>query len=226
MDTIINLTKCCLQELHKIGTEGKNGNIIVSQNSKLIFPQKRDRNKRISEQEVRFLFVKELEKQRDYFYSIETPTSKCYGDFSPPKEPKIKNDGRSGNIDLVLYKIEMNDFRRKHLIEFKHGNDDSCKKDFLKLLCDDKYTEINYYINTLEKCNNKTMTSLLEKYHKAIEYIFNEYQSDICSKIIIVICFIGSIAPEVKDTYGIKNNKVIIYEVDGNNKNLNQIKED
>ncbi|MCL1968447.1 MAG: hypothetical protein FWF65_02610 [Bacteroidetes bacterium] len=73
-----------LQELQKIGWE----NEIKTQDSKLIFPkycvgnQEHVDTPRISEQEARFLFVRELEKQDNFYYSVETPTKKPYKDFS------------------------------------------------------------------------------------------------------------------------------------------------
>lgn len=74
--------------------------------SKLIFPKKRDNSTRISEQEMRSSFIRELEAltgEDSYFYSIESPTKECYKDFSS-KEPKIIKDqsenieGRSGTL--------------------------------------------------------------------------------------------------------------------------------
>ena len=65
-----DLIKNSLQELQKIGWE----NEIKAQESKLIFPKKRDKSKRISEKEAVFLFVRELEKQDKYYYSIEEDT--------------------------------------------------------------------------------------------------------------------------------------------------------
>src|SRR5574344_175220 len=66
-------------------------------NGKLVFPIKRDKTKRISEQEARFLLVKQLEKQEQtkFQYSVESPTTKSYC-FTGKGE-------RSGNIDLCIY---------------------------------------------------------------------------------------------------------------------------
>ena len=156
-----------LKIIAKIAYE--NGTVNQDQNSKLIFPKKRDNSIRISEQEMRSSFIRELEAlagEDSYFYSIETPTKECYKDFSS-KEPKIIKDqsenikGRSGNIDLTLYNSEL---KREHLIEFKFGNKDTCKKDFLKLLCDDKQCKINYYINILNNADDETHKTLKKKY--------------------------------------------------------------
>lgn len=167
--------------------------------SKLIFPKKRDNSTRISEQEMRSSFIRELEAltgEDSYFYSIESPTKECYKDFSS-KEPKIIKDqsenieGRSGNIDLTLYN---NELKREHLIEFKFGNKDTCKKDFLKLLCDDKQCKTNYYINILEtfkdgtrKDVEKKYKDVEKKYKNAIKHVLDNYKNEIVSDLVIVV---------------------------------------
>lgn len=160
--------------------------------SKLIFPKKRDNSTRISEQEMRSSFIRELEAltgEDSYFYSIESPTKECYKDFSS-KEPKIIKDqsenieGRSGNIDLTLYN---NELKREHLIEFKFGNKDTCKKDFLKLLCDDKQCKTNYYINILETFKDRTRDNIEDKFKDAIKHVLDNYKNEIVSDLVIVV---------------------------------------
>ncbi|AGK61594.1 hypothetical protein Asulf_01618 [Archaeoglobus sulfaticallidus PM70-1] len=46
---------------------------------KLIIPHRRDRDQRISEQEARFVYCSVLNNS-DFFYSIETPTERRYGE--------------------------------------------------------------------------------------------------------------------------------------------------
>lgn len=174
------------QELIKISRENKNENEINTQESKLIFPKRRNvEESRISEQEPRVLFLRELEKQNAFYYSIETPSRSMYGDFST-EEPKIKT-GQSARIDVTLYKKEDEKFRRKHLIEFKFGNVKTCTKDFLKLLCDDPKCKRNYYINLLDNENSGTIQSLIEKYEKSINYIYKTFPNEMVSDLLIMV---------------------------------------
>jgi hypothetical protein len=177
-----NLIIESLRELQKIGTEkAKSYN---QQESKLIFPKyccgKHAGEKRVSEQEARLLFIRELEKQSNFYYSIETPSSKLYkfSDKNDKKfEPKIipvgQESGQSASFDLTIYN---NKSERMHFVEFKNGNVDTVKKDFLKLLCDEKDKE-NYFVNILERDNlNKrnTLDSIITKYQVAVDYIKDE----------------------------------------------------
>jgi tetratricopeptide (TPR) repeat protein len=164
-----------LQELKNLTSESNSANKI--QKSKLIFPKKRLPNsKRISEQEARFLFVRELEVNEinQFYYSIETPTENIYQFSKAGKkiEPEI-NVGQSARIDVTLYKKVEEKFYRKHLIEFKQGNVDTCKKDFLKLLFDMDGL-YNFYVNIIDRddfLKRKTLESIIGKYQNAIDYL-------------------------------------------------------
>jgi hypothetical protein len=115
----------------------------------LIFPLKKsDDSNRISEQELRFVFVEQLNeeikgistdgkksKEWDVYYSVETPTYYNYSFGDKPKDIicyKAKKEGRSGNIDLTIHD---NKGKRIALIEFKFDNvtEHAFKKDFEKL---------------------------------------------------------------------------------------------
>jgi len=216
-----DLIKNSLQELQKIGWEKE----IKTQESKLIFPKYRDdeqeaeqtARKRISEQEARFLFVRELEKQKVFYYSVETPTNDTYADFST-KEPKI-GIGKSGNVDVTLYN---NKHDRKHLIEFKFDNVNTCTKDFLKLLCDDNQCETNYYINIIKNSDNTTKKRLentlkdleAKKYNTAIKYVFDNYKGKIKSNLKIFVCILNDIP--------ITKNNIIEYQIDNENQSVKE----
>jgi hypothetical protein len=115
----------------------------------LIFPLKKsDDSNRISEQELRFVFVEQLNEEIkgistdgkkseewDVYYSVETPTYYNYSFGDKPKDIicyKAKKEGRSGNIDLTIHD---NKGKRIALIEFKFDNvtEHAFKKDFEKL---------------------------------------------------------------------------------------------
>ena len=204
MEIVEKLIKKSLQELQRIGFE--NGITNGNQESRLIFPKycvgehaKEGKNNRISEQEARFLFIRELENKKNehcFYYSIETPTKLPYRfsdkinkEFKPQIVP-VKDGGQSASVDVTLYEKVKEQFCRKHLIEFKFGNVKTCKKDFLKLLCDDNQCKINYFINILENCGHDTIESIHNKYKDSIQYISNNYQ--ICSELRCFVFIYGS----------------------------------
>ena len=91
----------------------------------LIFPCYRDGNERRSEQELRQIFLRNVEEDKTYFYSVETPTKLVYC-ISNSEQPIGKENHetgdhhRSGNYDVTLYsenKIES----LATCIEFKHS---------------------------------------------------------------------------------------------------------
>ena len=149
--------------------------------SRLVFPRKSAQSGgdiRVSEQEVRFIFVEELVKylatpdgeEWDVHYSVETPTVHNY---AFPKNAKpihygTDKQGRSANIDLTIHD---NTGMRVALIEFKHGHDfQAMNKDFLKLAKepDAKY---RYFIGLLSSSDNTTVTRLQEKIQSKDSYL-------------------------------------------------------
>jgi len=179
-----DLIKNSLQELQKISWENEISN--KDQKSKLLFPKYREdeqgkcqgrEKKRISEQEARFLFIRELEnaENTDFYYSVETPTQGKYT-FSKDGEkvdPIIDENGQSGKIDVCIYDTNLN---RKHLIEFKALNKDphDFEKDFIKLKYEPKVSdEPNYFVHILKSYNKGTIEdpehSLIEKYKAAFK---------------------------------------------------------
>ena len=76
--------------------------------SQLIFPCYRDGNERRSEQELRQIFLRNVEEDKTYFYSVETPTKLVYC-ISNSEQPIGKENHetgdhhRSGNYDVTLY---------------------------------------------------------------------------------------------------------------------------
>ncbi|GAB6977200.1 hypothetical protein [Prevotella falsenii] len=139
--------------------------------NRLIFPTYSNEKLRISEQELRFLFV---EKLRDFltkeklYYSIETPTIGKYKftenrkNIKPIFSPK---DGKSANFDLVIFDTDK--AKRLALIEFKSNNASahSHAKDFCKLANKEEgdNTTLRYFIEILEKNNKTTIKNLKEE---------------------------------------------------------------
>lgn len=161
--------------------------------SRIIFPQyhihkeeeeKRKDYNRISEQELRFIFVEQFyayinndeNKKKspeliNLYYSVETPTEKKYI-FSKDKDsPKVvdendndNNKGVSARTDLTIYEKEGDKFTRKALIEFKALNPviKNYEKDFCKLNNEEK-TLIKYFIQIIKNYDKGTLESIKDK---------------------------------------------------------------
>lgn len=124
---------------------------------------------RISEQELRLVFVEQLievikERKIDIYYSIETPTKDKYL-FSGVQIPCISPNGQSANFDLVIHD---NKYNRIVLIEFKAKNSDKKKhqKDFVKLKNRKEATNGNilkYFIEIVESSDMGTYRNLKSK---------------------------------------------------------------
>lgn len=135
--------------------------------SRIVFPQKRDKSTRISEQELRCVFVEQLNKKInendwDVYYSIETPTRDAYSGFQEGKEPPKQDDkGRSGEFDLVIFNEKM---KRIALVEFKANNASTRdhKKDFVKLnnKKEGDGGVLRYFIEMVKSYDNGTLSSL------------------------------------------------------------------
>ena len=135
--------------------------------TRLIFPRywvteegKRVEGKvRVSEQELRFMFVEELNKycnenpDWEVFYSVETPTSNSY---------RLTGEGfQSGCIDLCIH---AKDLKRIALIEFKALNpsEHDHAKDAFKLKHEIE-GELRYFIEIVKSHNSKTDESIVDK---------------------------------------------------------------
>ena len=137
------------------------------ENTRLIFPrywvtkegERVEGELRVSEQELRFMFVEELNKYCDahseweVYYSVETPTSNSY---------QLTGEGQqSGCIDLCIHG---KDFKRIALIEFKALNpsEHAHAKDAFKL----KYEiegEFRYFIEIVKSHDSKTDENIVDK---------------------------------------------------------------
>ena len=114
---------------------------------------------RVSEQELRFMFVEELNKYCDahreweVYYSVETPTSNSY---------QLTGEGQqSGCIDLCIHG---KDLKRIALIEFKALNpsEHDHAKDAFKLKHEIE-GEFRYFIEIVKSHNCKTRGSIVDK---------------------------------------------------------------
>ncbi len=153
--------------------------------SQLIFPHSNKGDVRRSEQELRQIFLKNVEEdsEKTYFYSIETPTEYGYR-FKDPKNLKVdenhkKGEHQAARFDISLYNkpYKENDKASNH-IEFKFGNPDQKNaicKDFLKLvsevdLTNEKKSFFVHYLCVKKENGWKSQTfpSLFKKYCNSI----------------------------------------------------------
>ena len=163
-------------------TDRKNGD----DNNKTDRKNGDDNNKtyRISEQELRFIFVEQFNKSEEVkenqlFYSVETPTKSFYY-FSGEEGPKCIPDsehnehkgeegaGRSGNIDLVIFQRNGKNVNRVALIEFKAHNPgkNDYRKDICKLINENEENNdcLKYFIQIINvKNQKKTMENIIDK---------------------------------------------------------------
>ena len=174
---------------------------------KLIFPKYRYKTVRYSEQELRQFFLKHVEKDSNYFYSIETPTKYVYC-ISNSEKPIVKenhetDDGyKSASWDVTLYtenKIES----LASCIEFKHSNPDEKSgicKDFLKLAKEVKFTKekkncfVHYhYVESENGWESTSFESIFGKYRNSVDYIENllENKDDLAKVIVYLVCMQG-----------------------------------
>ena len=167
--------------------------------SQLIFPKYRNKTVRYSEQELKQIFLRNVEEDGNYFYSVETPTEYvyCISNSEKPigKENHETGDHhRSGNYDVTLYsenKIE----RLASCIEFKHGNSKSICKDFLKIAKEVNLTNENKVLCIIIMLKEKTgwesrsIKTIFEDYRKSVDEI--EKEEDLSKVIVYLVCIHG-----------------------------------
>lgn len=179
IEKIIDNTFKVIKEVYVHQNENKPNKKSSNVGSRIIFPQyhihkkKKEKRKdynRISEQELRFIFVEQLNKYADQnnidiYYSVEAPTKNAYIFSSENNDaPKVDNEnGISARTDLVIYKKDGTSFTKIALIEFKALNPDiiNYEKDFCKLNEED--CKSKYFIQIIKNYNARTIESIRKK---------------------------------------------------------------
>jgi len=143
----------------------------------LVFPAKRNGEIRISEQEARLLYCKELDDS-SYYYSLETPTNNKYN-FS-----NQKGSGRSGNVDLTIYKGGEK-FHPAANIEFKKGQPEQkyVNKDLKKLI---RESPPGNWFHVVKNANATTISSLFAKFQSGLISLKNS----VPDKTSIIFCIV------------------------------------
>ena len=111
IDEIIDNTFKVIKEVYVHQNENENKPNKKSSNvgSRIIFPMYCSGETRISEQELRFIFVeqfnayiKDHKDLNNLYYSVETPTEKKYIFSKDKGGPKVDNKGVSARTDLTI----------------------------------------------------------------------------------------------------------------------------
>ena len=173
--------------------------------SQLIFPHSNKGDVRHSEQELKQIFLRNVEEDKNYFYSIETPTEYGYR-FSDTEMPLVKENHEkddkyeSARFDVSLYSKNNKDDLLTH-VEFKYGNRDKKSgicKDFLKLVSEVKCTneKKNFFVHYLcvktEKgWESRTFPSLFSKYLDSVADIIKSdliNEEDLSKVTVYLLC--------------------------------------
>ena len=129
-----------------------------------------DGKPRISEQELKYSFIETFISSPEfigYTYSVETPTQNKYS-FTKKgehKEPEYLgencNEGRCGNIDVVLFKgkerVALIEFKANHAGAFEHA------KDVCKLENEPGNDVLRFLVEIFESTNEESLRKLEEK---------------------------------------------------------------
>lgn len=157
IENVIKNTFSIIQKVYEYQQEIFNGPKGIP-GSRIIFPKYRKDETRISEQELKQVFIEQLSKEIEnedwnVYYSVETPTPQefCFSGVS----------ARSANFDLVIHD---NNFKRIALIEFKANNADKNNhdKDFEKLNNQEEKdgSVLTYFIEIVKNTNSGTFSNL------------------------------------------------------------------
>ncbi len=164
LENIIKETFDIIDELYDTNKEDSKGTF-VNKRSRLVFPKYREKDKnrkneiRLSEQELRFLFIERFNKYCEknnvnLFYSIETPSEEPYK-FGKESKEHCEKGGVSAQFDMVIYNKNK---ERVGLIEFKNnsGKSGEHEKDFLKLSVEGG-GKLCYFISIAKASNSGTL---------------------------------------------------------------------
>ena len=175
INNIIDTTFKVITKVYQKQKESNFSEIEPSYNSLIVFPKTKDdeddedkAEDRISEQELRFIFVEQFNKSvenigNNLFYSIETPTDEFYyfsgesprcipkGEHKRKKKNGENGAGRSANIDLVILQKDGKCINRVALIEFKAHNPktEDYRKDICKLI-NENSSCLKYFIQIID----------------------------------------------------------------------------
>ena len=183
----INIVEICKVVLHRLCSmdyEGNNRN--NESKEQLIFPKGIQSNGdviRISEQELRLLFVEEFKKKcQKLFYSIETPTKNkyCFDTSKGIEGINIDHHGQSALIDMCIFGKGLNSYNRILNIEFKYANVDikNIAKDVLKLVKEEPNGAFIWMLDNTDSgtLSNSGKSGVLNKLNRSLSEL--KYEID------------------------------------------------
>lgn len=161
---------------------------------RLIFPNKKESSGdviRISEQELRLLFIEKFLQIYPYYYSIETPTVKKYS-FGKKYEDIKVGKGTSASHDLCIFEKDKDKYQRKLNIEFKHTNVGikDVGKDIVKLICegiDGVFIHLLDNTNSGTLCNANGESGVFDKLYESFKDWENKWTNEDMSIEIIIL---------------------------------------
>lgn len=171
---MIDVVEICREVLVRLSMMNYETNCRNS-NDKLIFPYKKQAKgniDRISEQELRLVFIEEFKnKYPNHYYSIETPTLKKYR-FKDTENLKTQ----SALHDMCVFEKTEDSFHRILNIEFKHKTaEKSIEKDIYKLVHEE---QSGVFILLLKNTNKGTINSFCKKLSKSLVTFKLQWNSD------------------------------------------------
>jgi hypothetical protein len=163
----------------------------------LIFPKKiqakgTKEKDRISEQELRQLFIEEFKKANpELFYSIETPTVEKFSLGKSYESIQSNIEGQSASLDLCIFERVANVYNRVLNLEFKHKNTliKNIGKDVLKLIHENQNGAFILLLENTDKgtlCNLKE-TGVFNKFYKSFSDFQLNWSNNVKSIHLIII---------------------------------------
>ncbi|WP_147676287.1 hypothetical protein [Algibacter pacificus] len=185
----IDIVNICESVLSSLATMGYESNKVESV-GQLIFPVKNGGQDRISEQELRQLFIEEFkDKHEDLCYSIETPTIGKFK-FGEKFEDISSGKGRSASLDMCIYKRDKNTIIRDLNIEFKFNNVSLYKigKDILKLMKEEQNGVFILLLNNTDRGTlcNIGHTGVLDKLSQSFNRFKDNWQGNKSIQLVII----------------------------------------
>jgi hypothetical protein len=135
---------------------------------RLVFPEYRSSDIRVSEQEARHLWCDALQ-ETSYYYAVEAPTTEGY--------IQTGVTARSARTDVAVYTLNNSKLQRVANVEFKAGTPEpeKIRKDLEKLI---REKLCGNWFHLLTSSNGNTMQSLFRKFITAFdqcsEYVLHD----------------------------------------------------
>ena len=182
--------------------------------SRIIFPQyhihKKEKEKRkdynrISEQELRFIFVEQLNKYADQnnidiYYSVEAPTKNAYIFSSENNDaPKVDNENAKEYLNTLEGLVKDNSFNLKYKTGIKE--DGYCNFQDKEIVINSNQTNLVKFKTLLHEFAHSLAHTNLEKNYKEYQNNRNKYETEAESIAYVVSNYFNLNVPEFSETY-------------------------